>query len=319
MGRKNPGLEPVTAGREHPDWVIELAHFSRCGREPAPDIRNRIQLVFVSEGAGIAMSGDRRRVFVAPAVACVNEKEGLQIADGRGVVLKTILFHPRVLNNELDFANIRGDGACLSTAAFQDRFWLTPFIHRDPRKGPEFQGFLEIGPMSARRIERLFDAVRTQLDRQPDNWPCRGRSFLIELLFLLQEIDSAARSAEGIDPPETAPGMDQVILFLYTNYQKKITIRELAAEFNTNRTTLMKSFRDATGRTIKSYLIDIRIKFAASLIRDTMMSLTEIMDRVGFGDLTHFSRTFKSVTGYSPSEYRRKFCWMMSMYPDFRD
>jgi len=47
------------------------------------------------------------------------------------------------------------------------------------------------------------------------------------------------------------------------------------------------------------------------LLRDTVLPVTEIMNRVGYQDSTHFWRTFRKHIGQSPSEYRQHFSWLM--------
>jgi len=62
-----------------------------------------------------------------------------------------------------------------------------------------------------------------------------------------------------------------------------------------------------TGMTIVAYLIQLRIKLAATMLRDTGLPVTEIHQRVGFNDDSHFRRTFRKYTGASPSEYRQRY------------
>ena len=40
---------------------------------------------------------------------------------------------------------------------------------------------------------------------------------------------------------------------------------------------------------------------------ETSKNITDISRETGFSNLTHFNRVFKSVTGMSPSQYRRQF------------
>jgi len=54
------------------------------------------------------------------------------------------------------------------------------------------------------------------------------------------------------------------------------------------------------------YLIRLRVKMAAIILRDTDLPISEIAYRVGFNDITHFGRMFRKRVGYSPSEYRKK-------------
>jgi AraC-like DNA-binding protein len=317
--KKEKGLELSTVGREHLDWVIPFAHASFQTPGPFPQGDDRFQIVLILTGNGIAAINGERRVFIAPTVFCLNEKESFMPADSGAFSGRIVFFHPGIINSLFNFVNIRDNGNNVPLSASQDLFWLTPFLDRTRDHSAAFTGHLTTGPVTFQKIVRLFDAIAGQMAGQPSNWPCRGRSYLIELLFLLQQIHSTTETPHEVVLPEHPDGMDKVILHLYANFNRNIPIRELTDAFHTNRTTLLNRFHRATGTTVKSYLIGIRIRFASLLIRDTMLSLSEIIERVGFSDLTHFGRTFRKHTGHSPSDYRQKFCWMMSLYPDYRD
>ena len=71
----------------------------------------------------------------------------------------------------------------------------------------------------------------------------------------------------------------------------------------------MVKFQKATGMTIISYLTKLRINVAALLLKDTFLPVSEVIDRVGFNDITHFGRMFKKYIGTSPTEYRQKYSW----------
>jgi AraC family L-rhamnose operon regulatory protein RhaS len=94
---------------------------------------------------------------------------------------------------------------------------------------------------------------------------------------------------------------------LHTNYQNKITIEDLTQTFHINRTTLSEKFRASTGMSIKDYLIKLRIKLSAVMLRDTLLPISEIMTRVGFNEAHHFSRMFKRHMDCLPSDYRKEF------------
>lgn len=53
-----------------------------------------------------------------------------------------------------------------------------------------------------------------------------------------------------------------------------------------------------------TYLTGIRIRMACMLLRGTTLPISEITERVGFEDITHFGRTFRRETGFSPTQYR---------------
>jgi len=60
-----------------------------------------------------------------------------------------------------------------------------------------------------------------------------------------------------------------------------------------------------------SYLVNLRVHLASLLLRNTTVSVSEVMQNVGFIDDTHFTRTFRKYTNFTPSEYRQRHCWML--------
>jgi AraC-like DNA-binding protein len=67
-----------------------------------------------------------------------------------------------------------------------------------------------------------------------------------------------------------------------------------------------RSFKEAFGIPPHRYLLTRRIERAAAFLRDTDLSITEIAFRSGWNSLGTFGRTFRDVTGESPSELRRR-------------
>jgi AraC-like DNA-binding protein len=60
-----------------------------------------------------------------------------------------------------------------------------------------------------------------------------------------------------------------------------------------------------TGSSLHSYLQSYRIERAIDLLEGTALPINEICSLVGFQDFTHFSKTFKKKTGYTPSGFRK--------------
>ena len=64
-------------------------------------------------------------------------------------------------------------------------------------------------------------------------------------------------------------------------------------------------FKKVTGTTSAAYISELRIKKSLPLIENTDLGMAEIAEKVGFDDPNYFSRVFRSVTGITPSEYRK--------------
>jgi transcriptional regulator GlxA family with amidase domain len=67
-----------------------------------------------------------------------------------------------------------------------------------------------------------------------------------------------------------------------------------------------RSFKEAFGVPPHRYLLTRRIERAKALLRDTDLGITEIAFQTGWNSLGTFGRTFRDVTGESPSELRER-------------
>lgn len=101
--------------------------------------------------------------------------------------------------------------------------------------------------------------------------------------------------------------VNEIIGYLDDKYKEKITLGELAFIFGTNRTTLCKEFKKATGTTVLDYVGDKKIEDAKRKIKDTNATFTEISIELNFESIHYFTKFFKKKTGLTPKEYRRSF------------
>lgn len=299
-------MELSTVARDNTAWEMPLYVAMDDGLALEQGLGARYRFYLIEEGTGIFRFADRRFAFVAPAFLVLDEVDVPQIERVTDIKAHGLYFAPSVINSTFCFDNIRQEDYGFDLSAYQDRFWLKPFFVRDSNNS----GLFNVGPATFRRALQIVENLHEQLREQNASWPCRSRSFLLELLFLLERVHSSPEAKEEIALPESHTEMDPVILYLHTHYQEKITISELTRVFHINRTTLMERFFGATGMTIMAYLINLRVRLASMMLRDTLLPISEIMERVGFNDITHFGRTFRQHTGMTPSDYRQKFCWM---------
>lgn len=90
-----------------------------------------------------------------------------------------------------------------------------------------------------------------------------------------------------------------------TGYAGRITLDELAAEFNVSKFHLSREFKKYTGYSPNEYLISVRINRAKELLRRTGYSVGEISQLTGCGDVNHFIQLFKSREKTTPAAFRK--------------
>ncbi|MCE7782294.1 AraC family transcriptional regulator [Staphylococcus xylosus] len=95
--------------------------------------------------------------------------------------------------------------------------------------------------------------------------------------------------------------------FINTNYQKHITVEDVAKSVNITRSHLYKLFKKNLGCSPKEYLTYIRMYHASQLLIHTSTLISDISRQVGYKDPLLFSKNFTKHFEISASEYRHHF------------
>lgn len=94
--------------------------------------------------------------------------------------------------------------------------------------------------------------------------------------------------------------------YIQNNYQNIIDLSIISENLGFSASYLTKIFMKYEGMTPSKYLKQYRILIAKQLLRSTDIPISVISAQTGFGDQFHFSKTFKSVMGSSPTQYRNQ-------------
>ena len=95
--------------------------------------------------------------------------------------------------------------------------------------------------------------------------------------------------------------------FIETNFQKKITVDQLATMFALSRRNLERRFKKATSNTVIEYIQRVKIEAAKKNLETSAKNVNEVMYDVGYNDTKAFRTTFKKITGLSPIQYRNRY------------
>lgn len=128
----------------------------------------------------------------------------------------------------------------------------------------------------------------------------------------LQALGQAMEAAENQNPAEALPQsvgdnlVDTAREFIWFNSHRRITIEFIAAELRVSRRTLERRFITACGHTVVHELIGRRVHLASQLLVETSLSVKEVAESVGFGDVRRLIEHFASRLNVSPTNYRNK-------------
>lgn len=88
--------------------------------------------------------------------------------------------------------------------------------------------------------------------------------------------------------------------------EQSMSLNLLASEFDMSPPGMSKFFREKADRNFIDYLTDLRMERARRLLSETDLRIRDIMEQVGYTDISSFTRKFTLVVGMSPGKYRSK-------------
>ena len=89
-------------------------------------------------------------------------------------------------------------------------------------------------------------------------------------------------------------------------YFKNITVKDIAEARHVSDRYLYNNFQKVMGMSPKQYLSKVRFRTACFYLETSQLSVSEIASTVGFENVHHFSAFFKSMSGTSPTAYRKQ-------------
>ena len=158
-----------------------------------------------------------------------------------------------------------------------------------------------------RYINERTDSIRDLILGLPD---IRHDPFAITKQFY-QIWDIIRKQAETLGATEDVvsdPRMQSfksMMHFIANNYNKQITLGDIAASGNISKSLCNTLFHQYVGESPINYLMHLRSRKVAELLRSGKMPMTEIAALTGFGGVSYMSETFRKFFEESPREYRK--------------
>ena len=103
----------------------------------------------------------------------------------------------------------------------------------------------------------------------------------------------------------TKVDIQAVIAYMEEHFSEDIGLPDIADHFNTSSKYLSKLIKDKLGVNFLDYIAGLRISEAKIQLAETGKSISDIYAEVGFNNRNTFIRTFKKITGLTPSEFRK--------------
>ncbi|WP_027076066.1 helix-turn-helix transcriptional regulator [Maribacter antarcticus] len=127
-------------------------------------------------------------------------------------------------------------------------------------------------------------------------------SKIIELLILqIESLENQPTTKSLLIKPSEIEKIHYAKEVIISRLNNPLSLTKLAREIQTNECTLKKGFKEVYGTTVFKYINDLKMNEAKQLLLEGSLYITEIADRCGYKNATHFSAAFKRKFGLTPS------------------
>lgn len=98
--------------------------------------------------------------------------------------------------------------------------------------------------------------------------------------------------------------LEQARELLQSDFAKPLRLADIAQTVGVHPVHLAQTFRKSYRCTVGDYVRQLRIEYACHELASSESPIVDIALAAGFCDQSHFTRTFKRLTGVVPSQYR---------------
>lgn len=131
-----------------------------------------------------------------------------------------------------------------------------------------------------------------------------GASALIVEGLMMEMLGETMRSGGAPEPHVSPRWLRQAKELLQARFTENLTLADVARTVGVHPVHLAQTFRKSCQCTIGEYVRKLRIEYACRELATTARPIVDIALAAGFCDQSHFTRTFRRVTGSAPSQYR---------------
>jgi len=140
-----------------------------------------------------------------------------------------------------------------------------------------------------------------------------GHALLLQLALqrtLLAMVHQRRDLTVRYEPPRFDSRQTEIIgeavSHVLNHMDEPVRVAQIAQDIGVSENKMYKSFMDVLHVSPSRYFLQIKIKRARELLRQTDLSVEEISVATGFSSAFHLSRTFKEILGVSPSQLRHQ-------------
>lgn len=152
------------------------------------------------------------------------------------------------------------------------------------------------------RMNNDFSLICTEMNERKQRYDLIGKATLERILILM------TRFCNTPSKPNSATDqhlyIQRALIYIQHHFREQISLDQAAKEAKLSSNYFSECFKSVTGVTFQSYLVNLRLAFAKSLLLASQLPITEICHASGYNTLTNFERAFKLEYKATPRQMR---------------
>lgn len=148
-----------------------------------------------------------------------------------------------------------------------------------------------------KQFEELFGEACRLYENSNTGNALRIKGVVCHLLALLFQ------ETQKSEPILKNKGLAAAATYAQAHYKEPLTVQQLAGISGYSVSHFSRAFSKAYGISPLTYINDLRIARAKTMLREELFTLAEIAEACGFANAYYFSRVFKQSVGVPPGKY----------------
>ena len=153
-------------------------------------------------------------------------------------------------------------------------------------------------------LKRMLKILKSELSEKPSYYRETSESAIRFFWFLLKR-SLPSENKNDSKSSRLVQKMEKLLIYLNENFTESIPLEVAAEKLKMSVCHFSRMFKKMNGISYVSYINNLRVEYAAELLKDNSSTVIDIALNCGFNNVRTFNRVFKTITGYTPVQFSK--------------
>lgn len=277
--------------KEHGSFAFPIACYSNNTQTLSVPWHwhDELEMLVIEQGSALVHIDSAKYTLEQGSGCFINAGvlHSLEKINNTDVLEHCIVFHPRLIGGSMD-------------SIFWQKYVLPLTLDHS------FPGLLLYPDVPWQ--QKILSHIQTAWEacaKEYEDCEITTRNVLSECLGILRQQKPIQQKQLSEKTIRQSGRMKTMLAFIQQHFSETISVSQIAASASVSESECMRCFNRTIGITPIQYLKSYRLQYAARLLKETDLPITSVGSHCGFQEMSYFSRSFRKVYGYTPSDYRK--------------